>query len=394
MPQQENFRVSEQAPEAPNTETLIKNFIVYSMHQTARDLAIQVPFNPNHVFIVNQTAATLYLMRGGQYLPNNAAADLIILPNSYYNFKPNFGGYLYAAHLEFPPGSVDTYPFWQCQIMFYEGAMNMALLPKPETVTPLNPLPPGEVGAVGFDVDIQPLSPGEWCNFFDFTLSDGGFLGTGMFAGAQGTYLPGVGWESVLNGAPGTFQQVLTIVSNPAFAATGVQRIEFTYFDPNASGTVTRAVFLRNAAGTTLQGQSDNVTVYGAQSAGFDMNDALATERISVGISNSFAAVAPAARIMDSAFFYGVGADPGLGESCILPGARVTFTPITTGVIASYLWFFGDGDISNDPMPTHDYAADGVYTVTMCVYGLYGGFDCVSADLYINAYADVYNSYY
>lgn len=44
----------------------------------------------------------------------------------------------------------------------------------------------------------------------------------------------------------------------------------------------------------------------------------------------------------------------------------------------SYLWDFGDGNTSTDPNPTHIYAADGVYTVTLTVTGTDG---CVATAL-------------
>ncbi len=44
---------------------------------------------------------------------------------------------------------------------------------------------------------------------------------------------------------------------------------------------------------------------------------------------------------------------------------EVTFTPITYGTQQNYHWDFGDGDTSNMISPTHTYASNGTYTVTL-----------------------------
>ncbi|NIM11614.1 MAG: PKD domain-containing protein, partial [Candidatus Aminicenantes bacterium] len=47
----------------------------------------------------------------------------------------------------------------------------------------------------------------------------------------------------------------------------------------------------------------------------------------------------------------------------------VNFTDTSTddGTIVSWLWDFGDGNTSTEQNPTHTYAADGTYTVTLTV---------------------------
>ena len=37
------------------------------------------------------------------------------------------------------------------------------------------------------------------------------------------------------------------------------------------------------------------------------------------------------------------------------------------GVIVAYDWDFGDGNIGSGPNPSHTYAADGIYTVSLAV---------------------------
>jgi len=48
-----------------------------------------------------------------------------------------------------------------------------------------------------------------------------------------------------------------------------------------------------------------------------------------------------------------------------LPVAFAANASDTDGAIASILWLFGDGNISNDPNPNHTYACDGNYTATV-----------------------------
>jgi uncharacterized delta-60 repeat protein len=48
---------------------------------------------------------------------------------------------------------------------------------------------------------------------------------------------------------------------------------------------------------------------------------------------------------------------------------RVEFTDLCTGVIDSYYWEFGDGHVSTEHNPKHDYHLPGDYTVTLTVSG-------------------------
>ncbi|HPQ71192.1 MAG TPA: C25 family cysteine peptidase [bacterium] len=66
---------------------------------------------------------------------------------------------------------------------------------------------------------------------------------------------------------------------------------------------------------------------------------------------------------------------------------EVAFTPSSMGIISAYTWNFGDGESSNDPMPTHVYEAPGTYTVTLDVTGPYGTDSETKTD-YITAECD------
>ncbi|GAB5417812.1 MAG: hypothetical protein Crog4KO_24400 [Crocinitomicaceae bacterium] len=53
-------------------------------------------------------------------------------------------------------------------------------------------------------------------------------------------------------------------------------------------------------------------------------------------------------------------------------GQTITFTDVTSGVPTSWLWNFGDGNTSTSQNPTHNYAAPGVYTVSLTATNAYG----------------------
>ncbi len=55
---------------------------------------------------------------------------------------------------------------------------------------------------------------------------------------------------------------------------------------------------------------------------------------------------------------------PSIGFSSMVSGSTVDFTNTTTNA-TSYSWDFGDGNTSTDANPTHTYAMDGSYTVTL-----------------------------
>lgn len=56
----------------------------------------------------------------------------------------------------------------------------------------------------------------------------------------------------------------------------------------------------------------------------------------------------------------------------------VQFTSTSTGLIIGYLWDFGDGFTSTVANPLHHFAQDILYTVTLTVYGAFGGSSHIS----------------
>lgn len=64
--------------------------------------------------------------------------------------------------------------------------------------------------------------------------------------------------------------------------------------------------------------------------------------------------------------------DPAPGDSLFLPGkANVNFTDASLAAV-SWLWDFGDGSISTDMSPSHNYTLPGTYTVTLTVTNIDG----------------------
>ena len=59
----------------------------------------------------------------------------------------------------------------------------------------------------------------------------------------------------------------------------------------------------------------------------------------------------------------------------------VNFSDLSTGVITSWAWSFGDGALANAPNPSHTYIAPGVYTVALTVTGPGGSSEALQTDL-------------
>jgi PKD repeat protein len=65
----------------------------------------------------------------------------------------------------------------------------------------------------------------------------------------------------------------------------------------------------------------------------------------------------------------------------IIEGESITFTDLSSGVITSWLWDFGDGSTSTDENPNHVYSKSGTYTVSLTASGLGVTDDIVKVDL-------------
>ena len=64
-----------------------------------------------------------------------------------------------------------------------------------------------------------------------------------------------------------------------------------------------------------------------------------------------------------------VNTDPVAEFTYIVADLTVEFSDASTdsGGVQAWEWDFGDGDVSTDPNPTHDYAADGAWDVVLTV---------------------------
>lgn len=66
------------------------------------------------------------------------------------------------------------------------------------------------------------------------------------------------------------------------------------------------------------------------------------------------------------------------------PGKPIRFTNSSTGSSISSSWNFGDGNTSNAASPTHQYATDGIYTVSLIIRDQYGCSDTMVQSQYVN----------
>ncbi len=70
-------------------------------------------------------------------------------------------------------------------------------------------------------------------------------------------------------------------------------------------------------------------------------------------------------------------------DTATCPNRAVSFTNTSTGPSLTYAWDFGDGGTSNLMNPTHNYMANGFYTVKLVVFDLYGCTDSLIRTNYI-----------
>jgi len=70
------------------------------------------------------------------------------------------------------------------------------------------------------------------------------------------------------------------------------------------------------------------------------------------------------------------------------PPMTVQFTDKTTGSPTSWLWEFGDGELSADQNPCHTYTSAGSYTVTLTAYNAAGSATSGSSDLITVSYGN------
>lgn len=70
-------------------------------------------------------------------------------------------------------------------------------------------------------------------------------------------------------------------------------------------------------------------------------------------------------------------------DTVTCPNADVTFSNNSTGPGLTYKWNFGDGHVSTDSAPVHQYIADGRYTVSLLITDVYNCTSLVTKNNYI-----------
>lgn len=79
------------------------------------------------------------------------------------------------------------------------------------------------------------------------------------------------------------------------------------------------------------------------------------------------------------------------GDFCL--GGTINFkdsSTITSGIITSYEWDFGDGNKSTNQNPTHTYASAGTYEVKLTVKSNFGCTDFIAKQVTVNALPDLF----
>ncbi len=72
-----------------------------------------------------------------------------------------------------------------------------------------------------------------------------------------------------------------------------------------------------------------------------------------------------------------------IADTLSCTGGTVVFTDQSTGPNLTYLWNFGDGNTSSATNPTHQYATQGVFTVSLKIVDQYGCTDSITRNSYV-----------
>ena len=71
-------------------------------------------------------------------------------------------------------------------------------------------------------------------------------------------------------------------------------------------------------------------------------------------------------------------------DTASCPNRIISFTNLSTGPNLSYAWDFGDGTGSTIANPAHQYAAEGIYSISLTIVDQYGCTDVVTKNNYVN----------
>lgn len=363
----------------------------YRLNAQYPTMKMAVPFTPDVVFIYNPSNSWLYLNTTTYAIPTTTLYDLSVPPESYLIFVPYTPNTEYGGLLVPPPATALN---WDCWIEFRRGEkeLDWNVTPGFPVIIPLSPLPDPNVAAL-WSWAGAPITISEpFTVVLDFLSSDYGFVGAGSAAWGLG-----IGWSKSIVPADSLF---ISLLINDALT---IASMEFTgEFITNISNPSNRfnnwnmgqATYFPNAA-TPFELGNSGAIVTSIQVNTFtksNYDDLTQIVRLSFAINAGGLTGTPPATtaFITSAIISGHG-------SFFDQGAIVQFADSSTpiGSIVYWLWDFGDGsppDFTQNP--THTYTADGVYPVTLCVQGVYGGVDCLSADVYINVFQDIFQDYY
>lgn len=199
-------------------------------------------FEADMIFILNNSDAALYLHQGGTMIPNATYSDLQLPPQSYTILNPH-GGWQYAGFLDSPSQK-------DCFIIFCYGYADEYQRIKEALGDWDWYLPPLVLPELVeyFDL-LQPIDPClDACLFFDYALNDGCF--TGDSVPLLTVYDPGVGWLGSWN--------PISVRST----AANFRTISATALIGSIQITTNSAVVLRNHSVVLRDGGSTGTIVY------------------------------------------------------------------------------------------------------------------------------------
>jgi len=77
------------------------------------------------------------------------------------------------------------------------------------------------------------------------------------------------------------------------------------------------------------------------------------------------------------------------GPTYGFPPLTVNFINLSAGAISGYQWNFGDGTVSAEEEPSHDYTEPGNYPVVLTAYGTDGSSEYEAKENYIKVFPDI-----
>jgi gliding motility-associated-like protein len=166
------------------------------------------------------------------------------------------------------------------------------------------------------------------------------------------------------------------------------------FYHTNVHGCDTLAVqFFENTTDDLayIWNFGDNTPVSNEQNPyhNFTVPGSYTTTLTVIGAGGCSATASQGPFVVHDGSFAGFYSIPSINDSIFLPDARVQFTDTSTGAI-TWLWDFGDGNISTEPNPSHTYLNAGKYPVTLTVTNEYGCSNVVMQSPYLVIAPDLF----